>query len=158
MTGYDFSPLFRSAVGFDRLQNMINSASQIDQSVKAFPPTRTQTIGENAFRVTMAVPGFGEGDISIEVRENTLLVMGKKSDDDHAAFFVHNEFGATEFARKFQLADHVKVVDAHMHNGLLTIDLVRELPEAMQPQQIEVKFSAPRSVDVKNKTTDKKAA
>ena len=147
MTTFDFSPLFRSTVGFDRLMNMLESAGQWSEAGNGYPPYNIERTGEDRYRVTLAVAGFGEDELAIEVRENALLVEGRKKDVDTGQSFLYRGIAGRSFKRQFQLADHVKVSGAQLHNGLLVIDLVRELPEAMKPRRIEIKTSAPATIE-----------
>lgn len=164
MTTFDFSPLFRSTVGFDRLARMVETAMQADHAGPSYPPYNIEATDQDAYRVTIAVAGFKEDELSIEVRENTLTVAGQKKDDgadDGGRVYLHRGIAGRDFVRKFQLADHVKVASANLDNGLLSIDLVREIPEAMKPRKIEIKSEAPSSLVEKAKKLiegNKKAA
>jgi molecular chaperone IbpA len=131
----DFSPLYRSTIGFDRLADLFDAASSVDTA--GFPPNNIELIDENAYRITMAVAGFGESDLSIVHQENELVVSGGKADDQKAQYLYRGIAGRA-FERRFQVADHVKVTTAQLENGLLTINLVRELPEALRPRKIEI--------------------
>jgi len=142
MTTFDFSPLFRTMVGFDRLNQALEHARHVDESSVSYPPYNIETTGENAYTITMAVAGFGKSDISIESRENELVVTGKKQDQESKSY-LHRGIAARNFERRFQLADYVRVADATLVDGLLHIDLVRELPEAMKPRKIEIGTSKP---------------
>jgi molecular chaperone IbpA len=142
MTTFDFSPLFRTMVGFDRLNQALEHARHVDESSVSYPPYNIETTGENAYTITMAVAGFGKSDISIESRENELVVTGKKQEQD-SKNYLHRGIAARNFERRFQLADYVRVADASLVDGLLHIDLVRELPEAMKPRKIEIGTSKP---------------
>ncbi len=141
MRGIDLSPLYRSTVGFDRLFSMLDNVSQ-PESVQTYPPYNIEVTGENRYRITMAIAGFGEEDLSIEVKENTLTVKGDKSDDDGDGDgereVLFRGIAGRAFERRFQLADHVEVKAADLANGLLHIDLEREIPEAMKPRKIEI--------------------
>lgn len=154
MTRIDFSPLFRSTVGFDRISQLLESAARVDDVNNGFPPYNIEKLDENAYRVTMAVAGFGEDDLSIEVRENTLIVSGKhKEDEEGERRFLHRGIAGRAFQRTFQVADYVKVVDARLVNGLLHIDLVREIPEEMKPRKIKIQ-SAPEAKKIVGATKD----
>lgn len=141
MTTYDFAPLFRSTIGFDRLANLVEDALRADAAPAGFPPYNIARHDEDAYRITLAVAGFRQDDLSIETHENMLVVTGKPKAPEKAVQFLHRGIGEAEFTRSFRLADHVKVTDAHLENGLLTIDLVRELPERMRPRRIEIATS-----------------
>ena len=138
MITYDFSPLFRSSVGFDRLQKLLETATQADQNGNGYPPYNIESTGDNAYRVTMAVAGFDEDELSVEAHENILTVSGKKQDDESQARYLHRGIARRDFVRKFQLADYVKVTGAKLVNGLLHVDLAREVPEEMKPRRIEI--------------------
>lgn len=139
MRHVDFSPLYRSTVGFDRMFTMLDSLAQPDQS-QTYPPYNIERTGENAYRITMAVAGFGESDLSIEAREHVLTVKGDRSDDGEngSAEFLYRGIAKRAFERRFQLAEYVEVSGAKLENGLLHVDLVREIPEAMKPRRIEI--------------------
>ena len=137
MRNVDYSPLYRSTVGFDRLFSLLDSMGQ-PESQPSYPPYNIERTGENAYRISMAVAGFGEDDLEIEAKQNTLHVKGEQSEkeDDNEVLF--RGIAARNFERRFQLADHVEVRDASLRNGLLHIDLVREIPEAMKPRKISI--------------------
>ena len=140
MRTYDFSPLYRSAVGFDRLANLLESAARTSQE-GGYPPYNIETTGENAYRIEIAVAGFSPDELNIEVKENLLTVSGKKTANDDAATqktYLHRGLAERDFERRFQLADYVVVTDANLSNGLLSIALKRELPEALKPRRIEI--------------------
>lgn len=139
MRHVDFSPLYRSTVGFDRLLTMLDSLAQPDQA-QSYPPYNIERTGETTYRITMAVAGFDEAEISIEAREHALTVKGEKADEKAAdgAEFLYRGIAKRAFERRFQLAEHVEVTGASLRNGLLHIDLVREIPEAMKPRRIAI--------------------
>ena len=153
MRTYDFSPLFRSTVGFDRLARVLDSVA--GEQAPSYPPYNIEKTGEDAYRITMAVAGFGDADLDIHTRENKLVIAGKieRGDDTEGRSFLHRGIAGRSFERQFSLADHIKVAAASLENGLLHVDLVREVPEAMKPRSIEIK-----SVDGKTKKLEKKAA
>jgi molecular chaperone IbpA len=136
MRSYDFSPLFRSSIGFDRVSRLLESAQASD--AVSYPPYNIEKLGENAYRLTMAVAGFGEGDVDITVQDNALTVKGKAQPEPEGAQFLHRGIAGRAFERRFQLADHVEVDAARLVNGLLHIELVRRVPEALKPRKIEV--------------------
>lgn len=140
MRSFDLSPLYRSTVGFDRMFNLLDSLGGVDNSGQTYPPYNIERVNENDYRVTMAVAGFGEDDLSVEVKENTLTVKGeKKSEADKSEEqFLYRGIAARAFERRFQLADHVEVKGATLENGLLHIDLVREIPETAKPRTIAI--------------------
>ena len=139
MRAIDFSPLYRSTVGFDRLFSMLDNMAQ-PETGQTYPPYNIEITGENAYRVTMAVAGFAEDELTVEARENTLTVKGEKSveESEDGKEVLFRGIASRTFERRFQLADHVEVCDAGLENGLLHIDLVREIPDAMKPRKIEI--------------------
>ncbi len=140
----DFSPLFRTAVGFDHLASMLEEASRSENN--GYPPYNIELVDDDRYRITMAVAGFSEGDLELEVKENLLRIAGKKADESAQRQFMHRGIANRAFERRFQLADHVRVEGAHMKDGLLHVDLVREIPEAMKPRRIEIGKSEPTPV------------
>jgi molecular chaperone IbpA len=149
MRTYDLSPLFRSSIGFDRLSRLIE-ASQATEAV-AYPPYNIEKLGENAYRITMAVAGFGEGDIDIVVQDNALTVRGKAQAEPETAQFLHRGIAGRAFERLFQLADHVEVEGARLENGLLHVELVRRIPEQLKPRKIEIVSGKPSSPTIEHK-------
>lgn len=141
MRHVDFSPLYRSTVGFDRLFSLLDNMGQPEQSAPAYPPYNIERTGEDKYRITMAVAGFAEGDLEIEAKQNTLLVTGnqtKTDEGDGETEMLFRGIASRNFERRFQLADHVEVRNAYLENGLLHIELVREIPEAMKPRKIAI--------------------
>jgi molecular chaperone IbpA len=142
-TAFDFSPFYRDTVGFDRVFDMLDSVSQAGAS--GYPPYNIERAGEDAYRIVMAVAGFGEAELSITQKEDELLVTGKAQPGAEEKEFLYRGIAAREFERRFQLADHVKVVGAGLANGLLTIELKREIPEEKKARAIRIESgSAPR--------------
>jgi len=135
-TTFDFSPLFRSSIGFDRIFNLLETAARVDQ-LGNWPPYDIAKTSEDGYRITMAVAGFAENELTITHQPNLLMVVGEKSGDEGGQF-LHRGIASRAFHRRFELADHVKVVGASLANGLLTIDLKREVPEEMKPRRIEI--------------------
>ena len=150
MRTFDLAPLYRSTVGFDRLFSMLDGAG-FDSAAPTYPPYNIERVGENEYRISMAVAGFGEKDLSIEVKENALSIRGEKQAEVEQTTFLHRGIAGRSFERRFQLADHVVVKGASLENGLLHVDLVRELPEAMKPRTIPIatKADKPRVIDSK---------
>jgi molecular chaperone IbpA len=140
MDRFDFSPLFRSTIGFDRFARMVDAATRLDGAANTYPPYNIETTGEDAYRLTMAVAGFGRDEIDITVHENSLVIAGKaqKEDEQPQGRYLHRGIARRAFERRFSLADHIKVVGASMDNGLLHVDLVREVPEEAKPRQIKI--------------------
>jgi len=155
MTTLDFSPLFRSTVGFDRLFLFFEDALRRDAAEVGYPPYNIEKTGEDSYRVTMAVAGLGKEDLNVEARANTLVVSAKRREEVADNAYLHRGIAGRGFTRQFRLADHVKVAGADLENGLLHIDLVRELPEEMKPRRIEISTSARKKLFHDNK---KKAA
>ncbi len=150
MRHVDFSPLYRSTVGFDRLFTMLDSLGSPDQS-QTYPPYNIERTGENAYRITMAVAGFDETELSLEASEHILTVKGEKAEEktEDTSQFLHRGIAKRAFERRFQLADHVEIRSASLKNGLLHIDLVREIPEAAKLRRIEIAstVSAPKQIE-----------
>jgi molecular chaperone IbpA len=140
MRTVDFSPLYRSVVGFDRLATLLDAAAAGETN--GYPPYNIETVGQDAYRIELAVAGFKTEDLTIEVKENVLTVQGRKVANDDARRFLHRGLAERNFERRFQLADFVLVTDAKLADGLLTISLKRELPEAMKPRKIEIEAAA----------------
>jgi len=144
MRTIDFTPLYRSAVGFDRMAGLLESAARTSQE-NGWPPYNIETTGENAYRIEIAVAGFKPDELTLEVKENLLTVTGRKAANDAAQdgelpqrTYLHRGLAERDFERRFQLADYVIVTEAGLDNGLLSIDLKRELPEALKPRRIEI--------------------
>jgi molecular chaperone IbpA len=144
MTTFDFSPLFRTSVGYDRLASLLNSATRLDQGA-GFPPYNIQRAGEDHYRITMAVAGFSEDELTITSENNKLLVTGEKPEEQESEdnAFLYRGIATRSFERRFNLAEHVKVTGARLDNGLLHIELEREIPEEMKPRKIEIHSSSP---------------
>ena len=140
MRTFDFAPLYRSTVGFDRMFSMLDQLDGVEGSVPSYPPYNIERNGENAFRISVAVAGFTDADLSIEAKENTLTIRGEKraTDEEKTGDVLYKGIAERTFERRFQLADHVVVKGARLENGLLHVDLVRELPEAMKPRTIPI--------------------
>lgn len=141
MRTFDFSPLYRSAVGFDRLASLLEAAAQTD-SAAGYPPYNIETTGENAYRIEVAVAGFRPEELSVDVKENLLTVTGRKTANDEQKRYLHRGLAERNFERRFQLADYVLVTDANLADGLLSISLKRELPEQLKPRRIEIGSAA----------------
>ena len=140
MRDFDLSPLYRSTVGFDRLATMLDQVFDGDTAQPSYPPYNIEKTGDDAYRITLAVAGFGEDDLDIEAREGVLVIKGSKAAKDgaEAPQYLHRGIAERAFERRFQLADHVRAAGASMENGLLHVDLVREVPEALKPRRIEI--------------------
>lgn len=155
-TTFDFSPLYRSSIGFDRVLDLLENASRAT-TVDSWPPYDIARTGDDDYRITMAVAGFTQDELSITQEQNMLLVAGQKSDED-AGEYLHRGIAGRTFQRRFELADHVKVIGAALANGLLTIDLKREIPEEMKPRRIEIGAAAVPKVEATKAKVEKLAA
>lgn len=136
MRNLDLTPLYRSAIGFDRLASIIDNASRNDQP--AFPPYNVELLSENEYRISMAVAGFSLAELDINSEQNSLTISGNKAEETSSPHYLYQGIAARNFERRFQLADHMKVIKANMENGLLHVYLVREIPEAMKPRSIPI--------------------
>jgi molecular chaperone IbpA len=149
MDGFDFSPLFRSTIGFDQLMRLADTATRLDGG-NSYPPYNIESTGENAYRLTMAVAGFAADELEVTVQENALLVTGRSRKEEEGKGYLHRGIARRAFERRFQLADHIKVAGASLDNGLLHVDLVREIPEAMKPRKIEIaNGGGPKTIEQK---------
>ncbi len=146
MTSFDFAPLYRSGIGFDRLASMLDSINTSDRTATGYPPYNIELVDNDNYRITMAVAGFSDNDINVEVENNTLTVASAcdEGKQQSGRNYLHRGIAERNFRRQFKLADHIKVTGAQMENGLLHIDLVREIPEAMKPRQIEINGKSKR--------------
>ena len=159
MLNYDLSPFYRSTIGFDRLLSLLDKTSGVDNA-QSYPPYNIERTGENAYRITLAVAGFGEDELTVVTRENTLTVRGAKDTapkgEGEKREVLYQGIAARAFERRFHLADHVSAVKATVQNGLLHVDLVREVPEAQKPRVISIQTASPKTIDVS--PTGKQAA
>ncbi len=145
MNRFDFTPYRRTMVGFDRLFDLLENQNRMN-SGDNYPPFNIERRGEDAYRITLAVAGFKQADIDITAQQNLLVIQGKKGEDASAGQYLHVGIAQRGFERRFELADYVRVDDANLEDGLLTIDLVREVPEAMKPKKIPVGTQKPLTV------------
>jgi len=136
MRTYDLTPLYRSTVGFDRVFDLLDSVGKAESA--GYPPYNIERLDENDYRITLAVAGFGQEDLDLELKENTLTVVGARRDSDEGREFLHQGIAGRSFERRFQLAEHVEVAGASLVNGLLNIELKRVIPEAMKPRKISI--------------------
>lgn len=148
MRNFDYTPLFRSTVGFDRLVQLLDASAGLD-SDNGYPPYNIERTDDTKYRIVMAIAGFSDADLNIDVKENTLSVRGEKKPDGVERQYLHRGIGQRAFERRFQLADHVEVVSAGLKDGMLSIDLVRNLPERMKPRQVPISSSPDVANDVK---------
>ena len=144
MHTFDLSPLFRTSVGFDRLNNLFDAALHIDEA-PSYPPYNIEKLDEDRYSITTAVAGFSEADVEVLVKDNTLTVTGKIGDAEEAKSYLYRGIAGRAFNRSFQIADHIKVTGAELDNGLLHIELVREIPEEMRPRRIAIGSSKAKS-------------
>jgi molecular chaperone IbpA len=140
MRNFDFSPLYRSTVGFDHFADLIDRAFAGDVTQNTYPPYNIEKTAEDAYRISIAVAGFAEDELTVETRDNQLFVLARKSEEtkDEGKSYLHRGIAQRSFEKRFQLAEHVVVTGASVENGMLSIDLVREMPEALKPRRIEI--------------------
>ncbi|WP_225030231.1 Hsp20 family protein [Xinfangfangia pollutisoli] len=152
MRSFDFAPLYRATVGFDRVADLMDRVLSADVAQPSYPPYNIEKTAENAYRISIAVAGFTPDELSVEVKEGALTVSARKAPEEGERSFLHRGIATRAFERRFALADHVKVTGAAHEHGMLHIDLVREIPEAMKPRRIEIAsaVSAPAAV-IENK-------
>jgi len=143
MRNFDFTPLYRSSIGFDRLANIMDTVTRTDSGGTGYPPYNIEKTADDAYRISIAVAGFDEDELTIEARDGQLVISGKKAEVEGEVHYLHNGIANRAFEKRFQLADHVRATDATTENGLLHVDLVRELPEALKPRRIEIAQSKP---------------
>ena len=155
MTRIDLTPLYRSSIGFDRMGSLLDTALRSEKTSGGYPPYDIEARGDDQYAITLAVAGFEQGELDIQVEKGVLTVRGKKAEDDSERNYLYQGIANRAFERKFNLADHVKVSAADMSNGLLTISLVREIPEAMKPKTIAI--NQPDNV-LEHKSGNEKAA
>ncbi len=136
MRNYDLTPLYRNSVGFDRMFDLLENAGKVEGG--GYPPYNIERLAEDDYRITLAVAGFSDADLEIEVHENTLKVSGTRPEGDDNRTYLHQGIAGRSFERRFQLADHVRIEGAHLENGLLNVELRREIPEAKKPRKIAI--------------------
>ncbi len=146
MRTFDMTPLYRSTVGFDRMAALMDRALTADNSSQSYPPYNIEKTGDDAYRITLAAAGFAEDELNIESRESHVIISGARADAEpqEGVEILHRGIAARNFERRFQLADHVKVVSASLEHGLLHVDLVREVPEALKPRTIQIAKGSPK--------------
>lgn len=138
MTTFDFSPLYRSTIGFDHLANLLDNVSASERSQSAYPPYNIELLEPDKYRISMAVAGFEEDEINVEIEDNVLTISASKKAADIERNYLHQGIAERNFKRQFRLEDHVQVVSASLNNGLLHVELLREIPEAMKPRTIAI--------------------
>ena len=147
MRNFDLAPLYRATVGFDQIADLMDRVLTADVTQPTYPPYNIEKTADDAYRISLAVAGFTDAELSVEVRENALIVAARKADEDATRSYLHRGIATRAFERKFQLADHIRVTGAAHENGMLHIDLVREVPEALKPRRIEI--AGGKTLDVK---------
>ncbi len=145
MRNFDPTPLFRASVGFDRIADMMDRMLAAEPAQPGYPPYNIEKTDENAYRISVAVAGFSAEELAVEVKENALVITARKAEEDEGRTYLHRGIATRAFERRFQLADHVKVTAATHVDGMLHVDLVREIPEALKPRRIEITRAAPES-------------
>ena len=145
---FDLSPLYRSTVGFDSLAAMLDQVVDLNNEATTYPPYNIERLTENEYRITMAVAGFSKEDVEMEVKENTLSIRGEKKEADTERTFLHRGIASRAFERRFQLADHVEVRGADVKDGLLSVDLEREVPERLKPRVIQIGAMATKESNI----------
>lgn len=138
MRGYDFAPLYRATVGFDQIADLMDRVLTNEVSQPTYPPYNIEKTADDAYRISIAVAGFSDDDLTVEVKDGALHISARKADEDNARTYLHRGIATRAFQRRFHLADHVRVVGASHENGMLHIDLEREIPEALKPRQITI--------------------
>jgi len=146
MRSFDFAPLYRATVGFDQIADLMDRVLASDVQTQTYPPYNIEKTAEDAYRISVAVAGFSDADLSVEVKDKALVVSARKADEDENASYLHRGIATRAFERRFHLADHVKVTGASHEHGMLHIDLQREIPEALKPRQIEI-ASATKAIE-----------
>lgn len=150
MRSFDFAPLHRASIGFDQIADLMDRTLNAEPRQPSYPPYNIEKTAADAYRISIAVAGFAEGDLSVEVKENALIVAARKADEDETRTYLHRGIATRAFERRFTLADHVRVTGASHENGMLHIDLQREVPEALKPRRIEIaSASSPEMVEAK---------
>ena len=147
MRPFDFAPLYRSTVGFDRLFQLLDGAGSVESEANTYPPYNIERKSENEYRISMAVAGFAKDEIDIQVKEQSLTIKGEKKADDKDRQFLHRGIATRAFERRFQLADHVEVTGADLQDGLLHVDLVRNVPERLKPRAVQIGTGATKQIE-----------
>ncbi|HHL20073.1 MAG TPA: Hsp20 family protein [Aliiroseovarius sp.] len=157
MRNFDLSPLYRATVGFDQIADLMDRVLSTEASRETYPPYNIEKTGEDAWRISIAVAGFTDDELNVEVKENALIVSARKKPDDTKRVFLHQGIATRAFERRFHLAEHVRVIGAVHENGMLHIDLVREVPEALKPRRIEI-VSADKTPEAAGEVIEGKVA
>ena len=154
MRTYDLSPLYRATVGFDRMADLLDQVMTKDAGPSTYPPYNIEKTDEDAYRISIALAGFSEDELSIEQREAEMVVAARKGKDETTRSYLHRGIATRAFEKRFQLADHVRVTGAVYENGILHVDLIREVPEALKPRRIEIASAAPRAIETAKKAEE----
>ena len=157
MRTFDLAPLYRATVGFDQIADLMDRVTAAEQG-KTYPPYNIEKSGENAWKITVAVAGFAQDDLTVEVREQTLIVAASKAGEEGERQYLHRGIATRAFERRFTLAAHVQVTGARVENGMLEVDLVREIPEALKPRRIAIASAAPKAAQTEVIEGEKTAA
>ena len=147
MRNFDLTPLYRATVGFDQIADMLERSLAHDVGQASYPPYNIEKTADDAYRISIAVAGFAEADLTVEVKDHALVVSARKAEEDTERSFLHRGIATRAFERRFQLAQHVRVVGASHADGMLHIDLTREVPEALKPRQIAITSAAPQTIE-----------
>ena len=154
MRNFDFAPLHRATIGFDQIADLMDRALSADVQTQSYPPYNIEKTDADSYRISIAVAGFAEEDLSVEVKENALVVAARKSDAKAEKTYLHRGIATRAFERRFTLADHVRVVGASHENGMLHIDLAREVPEALKPRRIEIASARSKAAEIEGSTVN----
>ena len=154
MRNFDLSPLYRATVGFDQIADLMDRVLTNDVSRESYPPYNIEKTAEDGWRISVAVAGFSDDELGVEVKENALLISARKAPEEGERTYLHRGIATRAFERRFHLADHVRVTGATHENGMLHIDLVREVPEALKPRQIEITKAKPEAAAIEGQTTE----
>lgn len=155
MRNFDFAPLYRATVGFDRIADLLDRVSTTDVTQPSYPPYNIEKTDENAYRISVAVAGFSPDELSVDLKEASLIIAARKSDDANPGQYLHRGIATRAFERRFALADHMRVTGASHENGMLHIELIREMPEALKPRRIQIARAAEKVVQRQIETTDR---
>ncbi|WP_146590417.1 Hsp20 family protein [Puniceibacterium confluentis] len=147
MRSFDFAPLYRATVGFDQIADMMDRVLANDGALPTYPPYNIEKTADDTYRISIAVAGFSDEDLSVEVKEHALVVSARKADEDGPRAYLHRGIATRAFERRFQLADHVRVTGASHADGMLHIDLSREIPEALKPRRIEIANAQTKAIE-----------
>ena len=147
MRAFDFSPLLRSSIGFDSLDRLFDTVQRSNQNTSSYPPYNIEKVDENSYRLTMAVAGFAQEDLDVTVKDGVLYISGQAKEGDDNVAYLHHGIAGRAFSRRFELAEHIEVVAAATENGLLILNLKREVPEALKPRRIEIASGSQKAID-----------